>query len=218
LADKKSRVIVDNKWIPGVGKFQKNNNLTRKANFVGKIQGSVVENPNAFRQNAVSSFVVPNTTWGSEIGATGYARLQSLDASALNYSVNTAGAFVQQTMQFDLIAEIERNMGIIPGVDKTAKNQWLKSNILQVRANCHAQGSSPTGNKATLYVWSPSGSVWNPMSSNTTGSIANVTGMFTDGNTPISSMVDGLVYFLIAAEPSDGVTASTLNTDFGNHY
>jgi hypothetical protein len=217
-ADKKTKVIVDNKSVSGVAKFTKNSTLTRKANFVGKVQQSLTENPNALRQNAIPNFVKVNETWGSEIGSTGYSKMQAIDGNALSYNVSTSGAFVQQTMSFDVIEEIERNMGRIPGADRAAKVQWAKDNIQTIVINYHGFGSGPSGNRVTLQEWLNDTSKWagqeNPawVNTHTNGFITKSTKSVTNMARVIDSV--GFIHFLANADASDGVTPSVINTDY----
>lgn len=222
LADKKTKVIVDNKAVPGVGKFKKNNTLTKKSNFVGKIAGSKVENPNeSWRTGtnpaSVTSLLKPTDPklfsggWYSEF-------VPDILGGALGGQSNTNinGGIAQHLMSFDLIAEIERNMGRIPGVDTAAKVQWLKDNVNGLTPNWHGFGSGPTGNKASFTRWYSSTNAWE-----SAGAVTHTSGVVTKLSMAISAatttaMIDtnGFVHFIAYADPSDGVTSAVISTDF----
>lgn len=214
LADKKTKVIVDNKTVPGVGKFKKNNTLTRKTNFVGKIPANNVENPNIAKWLNITSplgtsLLKPTDAWTGELGT--YPNISTLNGVAEIAKSSVNGGFAQTLFSFDLIAEVERNMGRIPGVDIAAKVQWLKDNVQTLKADWHGLGSSVGGNKSSLAVFFSG--VWGTPNVGTQSVIAKQTLTVASGalNTV---QTDGFVHFIAYAEPSDGVTHSTITTDF----
>jgi hypothetical protein len=191
--------------------------VTRVANFEGKVSGSVVENPHVSKYRTGStSLVSPDGSWTGEIGATSNVNIQKLDGlTTQGLSASTPGAYAQQLFSFDLIAEVERNIGRIPKATVAEKVQWLKENVESVRLDWYGFGSSVGGNKAKLARWSISNSNWTHLSdtSHTNSSVSPLT-LISSTSFSIIAGTDGFVHYLAYAEPSDGTTPSTINTDY----
>lgn len=143
-----------------------------------------------------------------------YNQLKTLDGTTVGVAQKGSGNIAQTLFSFNLIEAIERNVGKIPASDKVA---WLKNNIAKITYNGWHFGQSPTGYKASISLWKVATSSWisnwNSNSSSTPSKISNSinltavqSGEYFDSN--------GFVHFLAYAEPSDGTTASTINTDY----
>jgi len=218
LADKRTKL----KWADatiqaGIAKFTvkaERPTLIRVANFEGKTTGSTLENPHFYkgRQNAV----LGNPTVGADFVERAQSeidKIKSLDGSVNNNPLSiTSGNIPQQLFSFDLIAEIERQLGRIPRTTVTDKVQWIKDNVKEVRINWHGYGNSVVGNKATLAIWRVDTSAWDYSQNHTSASVAKIG----YGSTAMNTRVDAnaFIHFLAYAEPSDGVTSSTINTDY----
>jgi hypothetical protein len=204
--------------ITGVAKFTKSASLISKADFVGKVSGSVTENPHVMKRTANSTLSVPSG-FTIEPDNSNYGRISTLDSLTYVTSANGSGAIAQHLISFNIIEQIERKLGRIPADTVAGKVQWIKDNVNKLTANWHGWGSSVGGNKANFALWSQSAGTWsNPVthsnSSVTKSSyVAEVTGSSARN---ITNNVDsnGFIHFLAYAEPSDGTAASQLNTDF----
>ena len=188
------------------------------ANFIGKVSGSTTANPHIAKVSG--SFTTnPNpATFSAEMSQSSYDRLSSADNNLMLQSANGLGYMGQHLFSFNLIVHIERTYGTIPGMSTADKVSWLKTNISKLSANWYGYGSSPTGNKANFAIWSATSLAWgsNPIAhthSGSTSSKITLTGSYIGG---MSSQIDsnGFVHFLAYAEPSDGTTASVINTDY----
>jgi hypothetical protein len=192
--------------------------LSAVANFVGKVNGSNVEKPHGVYSRTSNTlapipFVVGTSVL--ELSQTNYDRLTEVGGTLVNGSSSPNGFMAQHLFAIDIVWEIEKKIKKpIPGETLSQKINWIKDNTKLFTANYYGHGTSPTGSRATLSVWSPSSQTWNPMSSNTSSAVAKVTGTFNNLNTPILSMTDGFVYFLVNADPSNGTVASSLNSDY----
>jgi len=219
LADPKTAVVIDGTTYKGVSKFEGKNarpTIIRTANFEGKVSGSVVENPHTIKYLSTSitnatNLLTPTGNWSGET-VSGYSGVSRLDGNTYLGSNGNNGVISQQLSSFNLIEEIERKVGRIPGSTVTEKVSWLKNNLGKLTCNWHGNGSSVGGNKANLVRWDAVAGAWTtPPLSHTSASISKLT------LTPtISTAIDanGFVHFLAYAEASDGVTASTINTDY----
>lgn len=217
LADKKSKVkFADATTYTGVAKFQGKNEkpiLIRVENFEGKVSGSTVENPHVIKVGARTSLDAPSS-YTAEFTQTDYSKVNKLDSTFPATSTTINGAMGQNLISFNLIEAVERTLGKIPASDTAGKVAWLKANIAKLTCNWWGYGSSPTGNRATLNIFNfADGNIWSTMPVNhTNGSVTKLTFVNTTVTKTIGS--DGFVHFLAYADPSDGVTASTIYTDY----
>lgn len=218
LADPKTAVVIDGTTYKGVSKFEGKNArpiIIRTANFEGKVPGSVVECPHTSKVSVTSATTIlsPNN-FSIELFATGnqgYDRITKLDNSSLGYQTLFNGGISQQLLSFNLIEEVERKVGKIPGSMVSDKVAWLKNNLNKLTCNWYGYGSSVGGNKANVSWWNVSTNVWSSPLTYTNAAV----GKFVR-DTKVGEAIDtnGLVHFLAYAEASDGVTASIINTDY----
>ncbi|MEI2392222.1 hypothetical protein V8V55_20675 [Priestia megaterium] len=220
LADPKTAVVIDGTTYKGVSKFEGKNarpTIIRTANFEGKISGSTFENPHIAKGNHLSgqtALLAPNSSaWGELL--TGLPSIKSLDG-LLNTITNTvSGSLSQQLFSFNLIEEVERKVGKIPGTTAADKTTWLKNNLNRLTFNWYGFGSSAGGNRGSLKSFITSswiGSPFNNASSPTKTTLNLEPQKYSGDKDAIDT--NGFVHFLAYAEASDGVTASTINTDY----
>lgn len=218
VADKKTKVIVtdatnyEGTTVSGVGKFVKGSDKVTTANFVGKVAGSTVVNPHISKRIGIQSTLqTPTGTWSESSDGTstgGYSVINSLNGATGFVVSSGSGSIPQQLFSFDIIAEIERKLGLIPRTTLADKVAWIKDNVETMKVNWHGFGSSVGGNKATLKIWT-AGS-WAGSSTHPNSTVTLLTRIDNIG----AIETDGFVHFLAHAEPSDGVVASTINTDY----
>jgi hypothetical protein len=219
LADKKTKIRKDGSMgtpLAGVNKFTKVVGTTRTANLVGKIISSNVENPHSIKWTTVlTGLSVPSTGWSDESQGVINA-VATLNGSTSAQTRSTNGQQAQALFSFDIVQEIERNIGRIPSNTMTGKLQWIKDNITSMTFNWYGYGTGPLGNKAYLGLWSTSGSWIAPWTSSTSSTIQKVSNVISTAAVQAGSYVDanGFVNIVAYADASDGVTASVVNTDY----
>jgi hypothetical protein len=206
----------------GVTKFtgQATVSYSIKQDFRGKVAGSVVDNGNIAKGNAVSNALQrPTESWDENVQAN-YDRTSSLDGNLrVSASNPVSGVIAQQLYSFNIIRTLEDKFGPQIWQGKTAladKIAMAKQVITKLICNWSGFGSGPTGSKATLIGWN--GTQWSTGLSNVTGSnnlVAKLSVTRTD-SPGISSMIqsDGFINFLAYAEPSNGTVVSVINTDY----
>lgn len=220
LADKKTKL----KWsdattTQGIAKFTgkaERPTLIHVSNFENKVPGSTLENPHKFNHYSQSTLLVPTDSQWVEEDSTGYSRISANDGQVRSETTSINGRQAQQKFSFDIISAIERKLGKIPASDIAGKVAWLKNNIARITCNWWGYGSSPSGYKATINKWNASISSWVGNTSghvNTTNSISKIVSQET---TIPENYIDpnGFTHFLVYAEASDGITASTIYTDY----
>jgi len=216
LADKKTKL----KWADatiqsGILKFTGKAErpiLIRVTNFEGKVAGSTLENPHINHSSGVTTLGAPST-FNNEADTTRYGSLSKLDGTLRSTSVTGVGNIAQQLFSFNLIEEVERQLGRIPRATVADKVQWLKDNIAKISGNWHGFGSYPGGNKATFAIWRLDNSFWEVAGSPLSGTVTKVAAASTAANLRVDA--NGFVHFLAYAEPTDGsATPSAISTDY----
>lgn len=189
-----------------------------KIDFRGKVAGSILENPHFFKTGSSTNLLSPNSTSFIERGAE-FANGENIhlrDNKVIGALTNENGEIGQQLFSFNLIAEVERQLGRIPKASKAEKVQWLKDNVSQILGSWWGYGSSPSGNSAKFRVYNYGTTTgWASLGTVThTHTSANVTRA--QATLAVIDVIDnnGFVHFLAYAEPSDGVTPSVIYTDY----
>jgi hypothetical protein len=186
------------------------NTVSVKANFAGKVSGSTDLVPHTLKGIITTTSLTPSPG-GTEVSQANYNNAFALDGTLATTSRATLNDVSQHVFQFDLIRAIEDKYGEIPADGTASKKTWLTNNITQISCTWNGYGSGLAGNKAYVAEWI--NGAWNASpASHTNGTVTSLT----RNNTVISSVVDsnGFYYALAYADASDGVTASTINTDY----
>jgi len=184
------------------------------SDFNGKVAGSTVENPNIAKRWAYTTLLSPSDFNASDAeAAINYSYISKIDTSVQSNNNKNNGYIIQQLFSFNLIRLVEDKYGPIQATDKV---QWLKDNIFRITCNWWGNGSGPNGNKATLvrYKTDTNSYYTDYQVSHTSSAISRLQIGTTSPTTSIDS--NGFVHFLAYADPSDGITASTINTDYIN--
>lgn len=181
--------------------------VAARMDYTGKVAGSVVENPNMARATANASLLVPGS--GSEMAQSHYDAIMTLNEVTRAASTSVSDDIPQQFFSFSLVAETERKYGPIPSVDKVG---WCRNNLSKITVNWYGYGMGPAGNKAYLAIWHISASAWESPVTHT----ASTPTILAYASTATTARIDanGFVHFVAYADPSDGVTPSTIYTDY----
>lgn len=195
--------------------------VTRTAtlDFVGKISGSTVENPNAAKFDGATTFKTPST-FSFEFNQTGalasYEGIIQLSDSKTSYSSSsTNNNYTQQLFSFNVLDDLKRK--------DTVPTTWtvddLKRYITGMSAAWTGYGvganASVVTNGAKVRLWTPGTSAWDSGVNNTTSSPSTITRDLTSAGP--SGYIDANGAFHILAHstyPSDGTIASTVYTDY----
>jgi hypothetical protein len=188
--------------------------MKKTDDFKNKVSGSTVECAHVIKHNESLNNTTLLTPSGfvSEFTQTYYNYIISLNTITKGVSTSINGSIAQTLFSFNLIEYVERKYGKIPAVDKIT---WLKNNINKIVSNWYGYGSCPSGNKASFAPYYNDGQGWTgAVISNTSNSPSLLIIPITNVSTRIQS--DGFVHFLAYTDASDGVTASTIYTDYIN--
>jgi hypothetical protein len=219
LADKKTKIKLSESFsVKGITKFPgvnaKVQGITRTANFENKVAGSTLENPHITKHLTGGQTTLKSPAdFTTESAGDTYTKLSYLDGDVSILQRSGVDEIAQRLWCFDIIEEIERNIGRIPRNTKAEKIQWAKDNIARLSAAIYAYGSGPQGNKATTVRWAAGNSSWNGTRSVTTANtVAKMSVSTVTASDELGS--DGFWYIVTYADPSDGITPSTVYVDY----
>lgn len=189
------------------------------SDFVEKIAGSVVENPNKFARANDSGLRIPSL-FVDETNQSYIDNVKTLNSVSALKTNTMNGQISQHLFSFNLIEIFERRYGTIPSADQTTagKVAWLSANTSSVVLNWVGYGVSPIGNHAILKGWRQSDTTWqnaNTVYENTESSPSTIVGnVGTYATLSQAADANGFIHFLAYTDASDGVTASTIYTDY----
>lgn len=191
-----------------------------KQDFRGKVAGSVVDNGNIAKGNAVSNALqTPSGNWDENVQAN-YDRTSSLDGNLrVSASNPVSGIIAQQLYSFNIIRTLEDKFGPQIWQGKTTLSEKIaiaKQIITKLTCNWWGFGSGANGNKASLADWHATNNSWTAITSHTSSAITKLSTNMTSANGWIGVGIDnnGFVNILVYAEPSNGTVSSVINTDY----
>jgi hypothetical protein len=219
LADKRTKIRAEGRegtLINGVAKFTKSASVISKADFVGKVANSVIENAHIATRTSndhTTIGLIPANSFLSEI--TDYITISSLNGVVRSSSTITANTQSQQRFSFNLIEHIERKHGRIPSDTVSGKVQWIKDNVNVLRANYHGFGVSVGGNGINVSIWQAIANIWETFGTSTSATVVKIVAALNSTQIPNRIDNNGFMHLLAyTTNPSDGTTPSQLNTDF----
>lgn len=187
--------------------------------FAGKVSGSVTENPSIIKGLSFESNTLqpPSGTWSELISTSAYVVLSKLDGSLFKDGHTNNGNVVQNLFSFNVVEILERKY---PGIfndclnlaDKVDKSKKV---LGRITANWYGFGSGPGGSKSYFRAWWNSANQWSGSPSNNTGSVSKLS-ISLISDIPLFITNDGFVHYIAYTDPSDGVSYSTINTDYIN--
>jgi hypothetical protein len=189
------------------------------ANFIGKVKGSIAENPHVAYFSQTADVPNPPINTG-EISTANYTNIATNDGKLIAPSVNVATRRMSLVAQFDVVSDIDRNnpglfdaLGATTQDQKVAVTRKLVDGTISPVVYASGSGASTTDSGASksqvnMQIWI--GSLWqgglvNPNDQITLLRYKNQTGQRVQD--------DGCVYIVLYAPPSDGVVPSVINID-----
>ncbi|MCT4593193.1 MAG: phage tail protein [Anaeromicrobium sp.] len=190
--------------------------------FKGKVEGSIVENPNVMKANYGQTTLQPPTgTWNSVITTPAYDLVTTLNNNLFTLETAPNGAIPQQMFSFNLIRIVEDKYGPIPAADKV---KWLKDNLNKIIVTYYGRAENPTDNIMYVSWWQDGTDDWaafppgSSYDTDTTNGVTKFTRPCYATNSWWSECMDinGFVHLLASTKASDGVKPSTIYTDYVN--
>ncbi|MGF2164685.1 BppU family phage baseplate upper protein [Enterococcus avium] len=191
--------------------------LTFRIDLTGKVAGSDVENANRASFRAGATLFNPSQfTADSYIN---YPNLYSLDGNVQRGSDSTQGNIAQMCFSTNIIEELKRLLGETFFIDQGATDlktqiDVLKKRGFEVNYHVHGYGSYPLGNLINTAWWLDDKKYSIGRPGNGTNQIKDITTRLDSLNFPRAISSDGYVHFIAYGGPSDGITPSTITTDY----
>lgn len=191
--------------------------LTFRIDLTGKVAGSDVENANRASFRAGATLFNPSQfTADSYIN---YPNLYSLDGNVQRGSDSTQGNIAQMCFSTNIIEELKRLLGETFFIDQGATDlktqiDVLKKRGFEVNYHVHGYGSYPLGNLINTAWWLDDKAYSIGRPGNGTNQIKDITSRLDSSNFPRAISSDGYVHFIAYGGPSDGITPSTITTDY----
>ncbi|MGF2943355.1 glycerophosphodiester phosphodiesterase family protein, partial [Enterococcus xiangfangensis] len=178
----------------------------------GKVAGNTSANPHSvYTDYTATSLKKPSATW-TEISQENYNKLVGRDDQGVSVGSSQGSVIPQQLNKFDTVKAIEQLAPrIFEGMTVEKKIQYIKDNFISFSVTTRAKVSSPNNKNLKVGVFVES----------TDGYTTKIQGdatEFTDFTVEIndSNFIDsqGFINALSYTDSSNGVTASSLNTDY----
>ena len=185
----------------------------KPTNFVGKVTTSVIECPHIFWTKLNQTTLATPSQMADTISQVAIDLVKTLNGSVDTRATTTNLGYGQHLFSFNVVEEIERRLGswVFIGCNTVAvKVAKVRQIVTQFIFNWNGYGSSPTGNKASLQLWF--GSSWVIAGTHTNATVSKI---YTTQTTMINRIQDdGYIHLLANADPSNGVVASSISTDY----
>ncbi|AEO93678.1 gp420 [Bacillus phage G] len=190
--------------------YTRDSSLELKADFRGKVIRSVIENPHVVKESITSTTLLNplDSGWIEYDGS----MIQYLNGLVRTLESNSSDKITQQIFSFDILEEVERQIGRIPKITKDEKLQWLKNNISGITSNWYGYGSSVGGYGVEFAVFAASIG-WTNKVNHLKSNISKLSITSFDLQNLIDS--NGLMYFTVyTINKSNTSTPSIVFTDY----
>lgn len=187
-------------------------NVPKMMDLSGKVAGNTVANPHViYTDYTATSLKKPSATW-TEISQDNYNKLVGRDDQGVSLGSSQGSVIPQQLGRFDTVKAIEQLAPrIFEGMSNEDKVQYIKDNFISFSVTTRAKASSPNNKNLKVGVFIESADAY-------TTKIQGDASEFTDFTTEINdkNYIDsnGIINVLSYTDSSNGVTASSLNTDY----
>lgn len=185
--------------------------------FKDKVSGSLVENVNKIASSQYNSLLPPSNGSWLEFPQANIDKVKALDKELFSINEKANGYMQQVLICYDVLGYLINRLGEQFFTDRGAKDvpsqvAIIRSMISDLAGNVWGYGLGPAGNKMTFRVWTHLRSKWEVPLTTSNNTVTRIKRSIGSTNDYIDTT--GKMYFLVNAEPSDGVTASTLNIDY----
>ncbi|MFS1513032.1 hypothetical protein VQL36_11435 [Chengkuizengella sp. SCS-71B] len=193
--------------------------VTIKANFEGKTSEDTDLIPHTAHPENDPVLFTPNDNWGGEIGQFRYDPIMKLNSEIMSTTSTATDDIPQIKFSFNIIRAITDKLGegFFEGcVTIEDKVQRSKDRLKSIGCNWWGYGECPNGNKAILSGWRDDDKSWYfyEPSTHTNSAVTNIIFGVNISDHPYYIDDNGFVHFLAYTDPSDGVTASIIYTDY----
>lgn len=192
-------------------------NLVIVSDYLGKVSGSTIINPNVAKFNNNTGVLLAPTAseWG-ENSQNAYNFFTKLDGSALNAGASQKDEIPKELYTYNVLEIVKRKFkGLFEGLSSAEQLIRLKSILTRVTPAIWASGRGVNRDRITLAL--SRGATWDNVSVNATDVIAKVsTSMVTPAQIALYLTSDGLINCMAYTDPSDGLIAVLAKLDYTN--
>lgn len=186
--------------------------VPKMMDLAGKVAGNTSANPHSvYTDYTATSLKKPSATW-TEISQENYNKLVGRDDQGVSVGSSQGSVIPQQLNKFDTVKAIEQLAPrIFEGMTVEEKIQYIKDNFISFSVTTRAKASSPNNKNLKVGIFLESTDSY-------TTKIQGDATEFTDFTVEIndSNFIDsqGFINALSYTDSSNGVVASSLNTDY----
>ncbi|MGH1648951.1 BppU family phage baseplate upper protein [Enterococcus gilvus] len=195
--------------------------LTITLDLLNKEAGSQLENPHWLGARSDNPISNPNT-FTTEVVQARYDQTSKLDGNVFLMGLSNVNNIAQICFKADVLKELKRILGeeffATRGASTDAEYiESIHSIVKELTFNVDGYGQSSSGYKLSATIWDGIGNRWSPgIISSNSEKIARL--KRTASGPSIANFInnDGITKIVSYAEPSDGITASTIVLDYVN--
>lgn len=180
--------------------------------FVGKTAGNTATNPNKyFSDFTAKTLKKPSDTW-NEVSQADYNKLASRDDSGVITGSTQSGVIPQQRGEFNLI-EIIKDLipQIFEGLDKQQSVAFVKNNFTSFTINERLKATSPNNKNIKVSTYLQTTDSWSTQIQESAPELKDFSVQINDKNFITD---EGFIHLINHTDPSNGVTSSSLETDY----
>lgn len=193
--------------------------MTVTLDFKNKVAGSLVENPHIFLHGAKPALPLPEQNMSES--QLRYDNAKDLDGKIATYQNGTSSNMSFILFKYNIVESVKRQLGEAFFVDRGAVTtaecaEIVRSVVFNRLCECWCSGSSPSGSKVNIRMWSQLNNAWLGSENSTSESITKVAMIGFENTNSHYICDDGFIYTLIYAEATDGVAPSVINLDYAS--
>jgi len=198
----------------GISLLVGNSNIKIMMDFVGKTAGNTATNPNKyFSDFTAKTLKKPSDTW-NEVSQADYNKLASRDDAGVSTGSTQSGVIPQQRGEFNII-EIVKTLipQIFEGLNKQQSVTFVKNNFTSFTVNERLNATSPNNKNIKVATYLQSTDSWSTQIQEAAPDFKDFSLQINDKNFITD---EGFIHLINYTDPSNGVTPSSLETDYSS--
>ncbi|MEI5994825.1 hypothetical protein [Candidatus Enterococcus mansonii] len=196
----------------GISLLVGSSNIKIMMDFVGKTAGNTATNPNKyFSDFTAKTLKKPSDTW-NEVSQADYNKLASRDDSGVITGSTQSGVIPQQRGEFNIIEIVKALIPqIFEGLDKQQSVEFIKKNFTSFTINERVKATSPNNKNIKVSTYLQSTDSWSTQIQESAPELKDFSVQINDKNFITD---EGFIHLINYTDPSNGVTSSSLETDY----
>ncbi|MGX7139773.1 hypothetical protein RV15_GL002189 [Enterococcus silesiacus] len=196
----------------GISLLVGSSNIKIMMDFVGKTAGNTATNPDKyFSDFTAKTLKKPSDTW-NEVSQSDYNKLASRDDSGIITGSTQSGVIPQQRGDYNIIEIIKALIPqIFEGLDKQQSVEFIKNNFTSFTINERLKATSPNNKNIKVATYLQSTDSWSTQIQESAPELKDFSVQINDKNFITD---EGFIHLINYTDPSNGVTSSSLETDY----